>query len=363
DIVSKCFDNDFKEFDKGILFILASVVHKEVIEFLERNNREYMLVPRAQNFQIYVALINFGLLEGNLSVAHMNYSLAKFLSHKNIIFIGQDLAYSKDQSSHAKDFIHEKLHEGHFQKDENLFTSTAYGGKDKVESSYFWNLFRELFETWISYDKNFINIYNCTEGGARIEGAVEKPFLWACENLLSKDLNKPFPKLNPLNTNKQNELILKTYNKIYKSIYHCKDFNKKLLQEYNEIKELYLTLENLQIGEGKELLNFIIQKIDTIKYQIDDAKNMQDLYEILGPLLVQFELNLARIYVLNPKTPEDSFNKSLIWIKEHLEWIEMIYGHIQAQENALLENIIPLEQKLKERKMQKYLERIKNANK
>ncbi|HDZ4342191.1 TPA: motility associated factor glycosyltransferase family protein [Campylobacter jejuni] len=363
DIVSKCFDNDFKEFDKGILFILASVVHKEVIEFLERNNREYMLVPRAQNFQIYVALINFGLLEGNLSVAHMNYSLAKFLSHKNIIFIGQDLAYSKDQSSHAKDFIHEKLHEGHFQKDENLFASTAYGGKDKVESSYFWNLFRELFETWISYDKNFINIYNCTEGGARIEGAVEKPFLWACENLLSKDLNKPFPKLNPLNTNKQNELILKTYNKIYKSIYHCKDFNKKLLQEYNEIKELYLTLENLQIGEGKELLNFIIQKIDTIKYQIDDAKNMQDLYEILGPLLVQFELNLARIYVLNPKTPEDSFNKSLIWIKEHLEWIEMIYGHIQAQENALLENIIPLEQKLKERKMQKYLERIKNANK
>ncbi|HEF5309409.1 TPA: motility associated factor glycosyltransferase family protein [Campylobacter jejuni] len=364
DIVSKCFDNDFKEFDKGILFILASVVHKEVIEFLERNNREYMLVPRAYDFFYYLNLVKyFKPIDGIVSVAHMNYWLAKFLSHKNIIFIGQDLAYSKDQSSHAKDFIHEKLHEGHFQKDENLFTSTAYGGKGKVESSYFWNLFRELFETWISYDKNFINIYNCTEGGARIEGAVEKPFLWACENLLSKDLNKPFPKLNPLNINKQNELMLKTYNKIYKSIYHCKDFNKKLLQEYNEIKELYLTLENLQIEESKELLNFIIQKIDIVKYQIDDAKNMQDLYEILGPLLVQFELNLARIYVLNPKTLEDSFNKSLIWIKEHLEWIEMIYGHIQAQENALLENIIPLEQKLEERKMQKYLERIKNANK
>ncbi|EEP3417216.1 motility associated factor glycosyltransferase family protein [Campylobacter jejuni] len=364
DIVSKCFDNDFKEFDKGILFILASVVHKEVIEFLERNNREYMLVPRAYDFFYYLNLVKyFQPIDEIVSVAHMNYWLAKFLSHKNIIFIGQDLAYSKDQSSHAKDFIHEKLHEGHFKRDENLFTSTAYGGKGKIESSYFWNLFRELFETWISYDKNFINIYNCTQGGARIEGTIEKPFLWACENLLSKDLNKPFPKLNPLNINKQNELMLKTYNKIYKSIYHCKDFNKKLLQEYNEIKELYLTLENLQIEESKELLNFIIQKIDIVKYKIDDAKNMQDLYEILGPLLIQFELNLARIYVLNPKTLEDSFNKSLIWIKEHLEWIEMIYGHIQAQENALFKNIIPLEQKLKERKMQKYLERIKNANK
>ncbi|HED7556124.1 TPA: motility associated factor glycosyltransferase family protein, partial [Campylobacter jejuni] len=171
DIVSKCFDNDFKEFDKGILFILASVVHKEVIEFLERNNREYMLVPRAYDFFYYLNLVKyFQPIDGIVSVAHMNYWLAKFLSHKNIIFIGQDLAYSKDQSSHAKDFIHEKLHEGHFQKDENLFTSTAYGGKGKVESSYFWNLFRELFETWISYDKNFINIYNCTEGGARIEG-------------------------------------------------------------------------------------------------------------------------------------------------------------------------------------------------
>ncbi|ECL1094468.1 motility associated factor glycosyltransferase family protein, partial [Campylobacter jejuni] len=318
-------------------------------------------VPRAYDFFYYLNLTKyFQPIDGIISVAHMNYWLAKFLSHKNIIFIGQDLAYSKDQSSHAKDFIHEKLHEGHFQKDENLFTSTAYGGKDKVESSYFWNLFRELFETWISYDKNFINIYNCTEGGARIEGTIEKPFLWACENLLSKDLNKPFPKLNPLNINKQNELMLKTYNKIYKSIYHCKDFNKKLLQEYNEIKELYLTLENLQIEESKELLNFIIQKIDIVKYQIDDAKNMQDLYEILGPLLVQFELNLARIYVLNPKTLEDSFNKSLIWIKEHLEWIEMIYGHIQAQENALFENIIPLEQKLKERKLNKWMERVKN---
>ncbi|EAH8754645.1 TPA: motility associated factor glycosyltransferase family protein [Campylobacter jejuni] len=364
DIVSKCFDNDFKEFDKGILFILASVVHKEVIEFLERNNREYMLVPRAYDFFYYLNLAKyFQPIDGMVSVAHMNYWLAKFLSHKNIIFIGQDLAYSKDQSSHAKDFIHEKLHEGHFQKDENLFTSIAYGGKGEVESSYFWKLFREIFEKWISHDNNFINIYNCTEGGARIKGTIEKPFLWACENLLGKDLNKPFPKLTLLNINKQNELMLKAYNKIYKSIYHCKDFNKKLLQEYNEIKELYLTLENLQIEESKELLNFIIQKIDTIKYQIDDAKNMQDLYEILGPLLVQFELNLARIYVLNPKTPEDSFNKSLIWIKEHLEWIEMIYGHIQAQENALFENIIPLEQKLKERKMQKYLRRIKNANK
>ncbi|APA52154.1 hypothetical protein BLD35_02800 [Campylobacter coli] len=61
-------------------------------------------------------------------------------------------------------------------------------------------------------------------------------------------------------------------------------------------------------------------------------KQMQDLYEILSTLLIQFELNLARIYVLNPKTKEDAFNKSILWIKEHLEFMELVYGHIKAQE-------------------------------
>ncbi|EAI6120902.1 motility associated factor glycosyltransferase family protein, partial [Campylobacter jejuni] len=354
EITAEFFNHDFGEFDKDILFICASMIHPNGIYYLKDNKRKYCLIPRFLHFSLYINLNTFGFLSAIPSVAHMSYFLSVLLNHKNIILIGQDLAYAKNGNSHPDDYQNSADYES--QMYEHILTE-AYG-EGKVKTHEIWMLFKQYLEQLI-YNYGIIT-YNCTEGGARIKGTIEKPFLWACENLLSKDLNKPFPKLNPLNINKQNELMLKAYNKIYKSIYHCKDFNKKLLQEYNEIKELYLTLENLQIEESKELLNFIIQKIDTIKYQIDDAKNMQDLYEILGPLLVQFELNLARIYVLNPKTPEDSFNKSLIWIKEHLEWIEMIYGHIQAQENALFENIIPLEQKLKERKLNKWMERVKN---
>ncbi|ELH9167463.1 motility associated factor glycosyltransferase family protein [Campylobacter jejuni] len=354
EITAEFFNHDFGEFDKDILFICASMIHPNGIYYLKDNKRKYCLIPRFLHFSLYINLNTFGFLSAIPSVAHMSYFLSVLLNHKNIILIGQDLAYAKNGNSHPDDYQNSADYES--QMYEHILTE-AYG-EGKVKTHEIWMLFKQYLEQLI-YNYGIIT-YNCTEGGARIKGTIEKPFLWACENLLSKDLNKPFPKLNPLNINKQNELMLKAYNKIYKSIYHCKDFNKKLLQEYNEIKELYLTLENLQIEESKELLNFIIQKIDTIKYQIDDAKNMQDLYEILGPLLVQFELNLARIYVLNPKTPEDSFNKSLIWTKEHLEWIEMIYGHIQAQENALFENIIPLEQKLKERKLNKWMEKVKN---
>ncbi|MBC5858418.1 motility associated factor glycosyltransferase family protein, partial [Campylobacter jejuni] len=157
--------------------------------------------------------------------------------------------------------------------------------------------------------------YNCTEGGARIEGTIEKPFLWACENLLDKDLNKPFEKLEPLSLNKQNEFLLKAYYKVCKSIKHCKDFSQILSNDFENIQSIYLSL-----NEKEEYLNLAIEKIDEFKNKLENNKQMQDLYEILGPLLTQFELNLARIYVLNPKTKEDAFNKNILWIKEHLEF-------------------------------------------
>ncbi|MGQ2614366.1 DUF115 domain-containing protein, partial [Campylobacter jejuni] len=73
-----------------------------------------------------------------------------------------------------------------YERDLDKFSTTAYGGNGKVQSSEIWTLFRHNFEKDIVNIKmNYhITTYNCTEGGARIEGTIEKPFLWACENLL-----------------------------------------------------------------------------------------------------------------------------------------------------------------------------------
>ncbi|EDP7679171.1 DUF115 domain-containing protein, partial [Campylobacter jejuni] len=273
--------------------------------------------------------------------------------YKNIILIGQDLAYAKNGFSHTKDYRNLDKHEGHFQRDKGKFQCLAYGGDDKVESSRIWTMFRFYLQNTIS--RNIVSTtYNCTEGGARIEGTIEKPFLWACENLLHKDLDKPFEKLEPLSLNKQNEFLLKAYYKVYQSIKHCRDFSKILSNDFENIQSIYLSL-----NEKEEYLNLAIEKIDEFKNKLEDIKQMQDLYEILGPLLTQFELNLARIYVLNPKTKEDAFNKSILWIKEHLEFMELVHGHIKAQENALIKNILPLEEKLKERKLDKWMERVR----
>ncbi|EAI6251312.1 motility associated factor glycosyltransferase family protein [Campylobacter jejuni] len=350
EITAEFFNHDFGEFDKDVVFICAGVVHPKAIEYLKGGNRKYLIMPRYLYFPIYIKLNKyFYFLYNTPSVAHMSYFLSALLNHKNIILIGQDLAYAKNGNSHPDDYQNSANYES--QMYEHILTK-AYGGKEEVKTHEAWIFFKQILETMII--KYSITTYNCTEGGARIEGTIEKPFLWACENLLDKDLNKPFEKLEPLSLNKQNEFLLKAYYKVYQSIKHCRDFSKILSNDFENIQSIYLSL-----NEKEEDINLAIEKIDKFKNKLEDIKQMQDLYEILQPLRTQFELNLARIYVLNPKTKEDAFNKSILWIKEHLEFMELVYGHIKAQENALIKNILPLEEKLKERKLDKWMERVR----
>ncbi|EPB9089711.1 motility associated factor glycosyltransferase family protein, partial [Campylobacter jejuni] len=353
EITAEFFNNDFGEFDKDIMFIVKSVTHPHTIKYLQKNNRAFILVSTYASFIQYLKLDYFGYFNMGFSVAHMACYLSLHLNHKNIIFIGQDLAYAENGNSHPDDYQNSANYES--QMYEHILT-TAYGGNGKVETHSIWLLFKNWFENEMipNTRKMGITTYNCTEGGARIEGTIEKPFLWACENLLDKDLNKPFEKLEPLSLNKQNEFLLKAYYKVCKSIKHCRDFSKILSNDFEKIQSIYLSL-----NEKEEDINLAIKKIDEFKNKLEDIKQMQDLYEILQPLRTQFELNLARIYVLNPKTKEDAFNKSILWIKEHLEFMELVYGHIKAQENALIKNILPLEEKLKERKLDKWMERVR----
>ncbi|MGI7541173.1 motility associated factor glycosyltransferase family protein [Campylobacter coli] len=355
EITAEFFNNNFGEFDKDIVFVCAGVVHPKTIEYLK--NKTFIITQKVLAFPYYINLKNFCYAAVGFSVAHTLSYLATHLSHKNIIFIGQDLAYAENGNSHPDDYQNSANYES--QMYEHILT-IAYGGNGKVETHSIWLLFKNWFENEMipNTRKMGITAYNCTEGGARIEGTIEKPFLWACENLLDKDLNKPFEKLEPLSLNKQNEFLLKAYYKVCKSIEHCRDFNDNFIKVYDKIKNSFTSLQNSQKNEI--FIQEIIQDIDKTKTQIDELYNTQkDLIQILGPLLTQFELKLARIYVLNPKTKEDAFNKSILWIKEHLEFMELVYGHIKAQENALIKNILPLEEKLKERKLDKWMERVR----
>ncbi|EKP0617845.1 motility associated factor glycosyltransferase family protein, partial [Campylobacter coli] len=274
-LTSEFFNNDFGEFDKDIVFVCAGVVHPKTIEYLK--NKTFIITQKVLAFPYYINLKNFCYAAVGFSVAHTLSYLATYLSHKNIIFIGQDLAYAENGNSHPDDYQNSANYES--QMYEHILT-IAYGGNGKVETHSIWLLFKNWFENEMipNTRKMGITTYNCTEGGARIEGTIEKPFLWACENLLDKDLNKPFEKLEPLSLNKQNEFLLKAYYKVYQSIKHCRDFSKILSNDFEKIQSVYLSL-----NEKEEYLNLAIEKIDEFKNKLEDIKQMQDLYEILSP--------------------------------------------------------------------------------
>ncbi|MGQ2772811.1 motility associated factor glycosyltransferase family protein [Campylobacter jejuni] len=289
DIVSKCFDNDFKEFDQGILFIISSVVHQEVIDFLEKNSRKYILVHRPLHFAVSLNLKEFGYIGVGQSVANMAYELAASLRHENIILIGQDLAYAKDGSSHPKEHIFGN--EG--EKIRGEVYTLAYGGEKQVRTQLTWNLFRQAFEKDIFWakEKLKINTYNCTEGGARIEGTIEKPFKEMCETLLKEDLKKPFDLPKILENNETKNKFLQTQKLLIKNIEQSEKFIKKC---QNELKKL-----DFELGKSQLNLQTLIKIKQNLLIFFKDFKRLKLFNELTQAIYYHNECEIMHYEVLN----------------------------------------------------------------
>ncbi|EDO6595918.1 motility associated factor glycosyltransferase family protein, partial [Campylobacter coli] len=323
DIVSKCFDNNFGDFNKDILFIIASVVHREVIEFLERDNRNYMLVHRPLLSAGSLKLDEFGYLGCGASVSNMIYELAAALRHDNIIFIGQDLAYAEDGSSHPKEHIYGNQGE----KVCGEVYTTAYGGEGTVRTQLTWNLFRQAFERNIFFAKEKLNIetYNCTEGGARIEGTIEKPFSWVCENLLTQTLDKPFPLPKKLDIKdiikkiQKTEKLLKNYvSKSSNFIKKCKDELKKLDFELQKLEKNTQTLEKIEQNLLKLFKEF---------------KSLKLYNELAQALYYHNECDIIKYQVLNENEQKNSLIDFLITQRN---WFIQGLGYLEKQNETII---------------------------
>ncbi|EAI5466334.1 motility associated factor glycosyltransferase family protein [Campylobacter lari] len=341
---SEFFNNDFGDFDKDILFILTEIVYKNTPKYLKENNRDFIFIQKIGDFSKLFHLKDLGSLINTPSVANMAYFIASCLQHKNIILIGQDLAYSDDGFSHPQDYHYKADCESHYEHIQTL----GYGGNSMVKTHEIWMVFKHYLEEAIADNKKQnIQTYNATEGGARIEGTIEKPFKELCESLFENTAPKSFIQLDKITQNKKNELMLKTFYKTQQAIKLCEFLHKENLYILNRICFLMSDEKNF-ISLIQEIENY---KIKLIKVDI--------LKELTSAISVQFELNLARIQVLNPKTQEDNFNKMLFWIKEYLSFIEIINEHIIALKITLETNILNLENFLIKNNFKKYVNKIK----
>ncbi|EAK0448290.1 motility associated factor glycosyltransferase family protein [Campylobacter upsaliensis] len=350
DFTAEFFKHDFGNKDDKTTFLLASLVHPNAIEYLEKRGRNYILIPKHLNFAQYVDLKAFALLSSAVSVAHMALALALELEFKELVFIGQDLAYDDVGHSHPKDYQHSANFESEAYEKIKV---VAYGGEGFVESHEIWIFFRQILEDLVKYVVS-AKIYNATQGGARIEGMIEKPFSECCKDFNENKQN--LVKLKPLSEDKQKEYALKAYAKVKKAFKECVEFQAMLRAYYEDIEPEFLRLNTLDLEEGLSVSFSLMLKVDQFRDEFGAISSV--FYELIHAFFTHFCMNLNKILVLNPLTKEDLFNKNVLYIKDHLDFMQSIFGFVKAQEETLKFAITPLENTLKTKGLSKYIERL-----
>jgi hypothetical protein len=280
----------------------------------------------------YYSLHNYGYLGSGMSAANMAYELANLMQYKKIVLIGQDLAYSEDGTSHAKGHV---LGEDEVKFKESDEYVLKYGGNGTIRTTRVWNLFRNFFERDIELAKSIgITTYNCTEGGARINGAIEMPFNEFIKKYVKNTPKKPIKLRKP-----PKKSIEKNFQKAYKKTIDMIEYGEKVkskiektfLQIAKECDKLEKMSTEEKLAQDFNKLIKLTKKIDKIKDLIETRKFSIMYGETIQSYLVNKELDLAKIMVRPSNTENEKKEKIIEWLIAHKEWLFMLAGSINAQ--------------------------------
>ncbi|EOW3521937.1 motility associated factor glycosyltransferase family protein [Campylobacter coli] len=248
------------------VFLLAATTHPSVVKLLKNQNKA--LVISDISYYKYYHLEEFGYMDIGTHVSHFSYAMALALGCKNIIMIGQDLAFDKEGNSHAKDFILGK------DTDTKLNFPTlrvpAYANKGEVLTHIAWNDYRVKLEYLFARNTQ-AKFYNATEGGAKINFTEELSFKECCEKLLKE--NKPkFNIPKSLTLNRSQKIFTKFKETIKENIQICQNF----IDDANALEQALYTI----INSNKELpLTFlynVYKNISNFDIHLQQDKLMGD---------------------------------------------------------------------------------------
>ena len=333
DPTSELFNYDFGEFDKDIIFVVASVTHPNTIKFFERNHRKYIIAFRPGLFSKFLKLDEFGYIGVHHSVSNMSFELAAYLGCENIFLIGQDLSYSNEGKSHPKEYKYAVNEEVDFQKVPNLPEITAYGGVGKVKTKPVWMLFKQGLENDIvmAAIRYKSTAYNCTEGGARIDGAIEIPFKQACEQFFTQKVKKPFENVPNLDEKGVKALLDKT---------------KKHLSSALKKSELYLD----EIRKELEILtlllprDYVFEKLD-FKALKKSKQRLVKLYskfvkstiftEVLDVTYYHLNCELVKLDCIVCKDEEAEKRWLVKWLSAVANWFIEVGEYIYTQDERI----------------------------
>ncbi|EAI9485808.1 motility associated factor glycosyltransferase family protein, partial [Campylobacter coli] len=255
DLAMKFFQN--KE-NKTSLNVLSCATHPSLVHFLDNKSVVLRDDPLYQRFN----LNDFGYIDTGTHVSHFSYTLALALGFKNIIMIGQDLAFDEEGNSHSKGFSYGEQFSG--EKTVPTLKAQAYAGKGEVLTHITWNDYRIKLEYLFACNEQKAKFYNATEGGARINFTEELSFKECCEKLLTKEKPK-FELPKSLTKNRSDKLLVKFKEKIQKDQENAKRF----LDDALALKQILENILSKDFILPLEFLEKVYQNIENFNHSLD----------------------------------------------------------------------------------------------
>ncbi|OEX53785.1 motility associated factor glycosyltransferase family protein, partial [Campylobacter coli] len=316
-LAMKFFQN--KE-NKTSLNVLSCATHPSLVCLLDNKSVILRDDPLYQRFN----LNDFGYIDTGTHVSHFSYTLALALGFKNIIMIGQDLAFDEEGNSHSKGFdFGEK-----FSGEENIdkLKVPAYAGKGEVLTHIAWNDYRIKLEYLFACNDQKAKFYNATEGGARINFTEELSFKECCEKLLTKEKPK-FELPKSLTKNRSDKLLVKFKEKIQKDQENAKRF----LDDALALKQILENILSKDFILPLEFLEKVYQNIENFNHSLDEDEFIQD--GILKAVMYERGLKISLVYKENI-VDNASFITS--YIKAYHEWLLYFIEKLEQRINIII---------------------------
>ncbi len=319
DLAMKFFQN--KE-NKTSLNILSCATYPNLVHFLDNKSVILRDDPLCQRFN----LNDFGYIDTGTHVSHFSYTLALALGFKNIIMIGQDLAFDKEGNSHSKGFdFGEK-----FSSEENIdkLKVPAYAGKGEVLTHITWNDYRIKLEYLFACNDQKAKFYNATEGGARINFTEELSFKECCEKFLTKEKPK-FELPKSLTKNRSDKLLVKFKEKIQKDQENAKRF----LDDALALKQILENILSKDFILPLEFLEKVYQNIENFNHSLDEDEFIQD--GILKAVMYERGLKISLVYKENIV---DNASFITAYIKAYHEWLLYFMEKLEQRINIIIDS-------------------------
>ncbi|EAJ6799804.1 motility associated factor glycosyltransferase family protein [Campylobacter coli] len=320
DLAMKFFQN--KE-NKTSLNVLSCATHPSLVHFLDNKSVILRDDPLYQSFN----LNDFGYIDTGTHVSHFSYTLALALGFKNIIMIGQDLAFDEEGNSHSKGFSY-----GEQFSEETIVPTLqvqAYAGKGEVLTHITWNDYRIKLEYLFACNDQKAKFYNATEGGARINFTEELSFKECCEKLLTKE--KPqFELPKSLTKNRSDKLLVKFKEKIQKD----QDNAKRFLDDALALKQILENILSKDFILPLEFLEKVYQNIENFNHSLDEDEFIQD--GILKAVMYERGLKISLVYKENIV---DNASFITAYIKAYHEWLLYFIEKLEQKINIIINSL------------------------